>query len=117
MTTIIMLTEIAIGLEGLEQTSRSRTPLSIAELNLKFSLPVLQMQVGRSINKFYACMTRVSPFRASLDDVPMVHFGLESGLHQIIADLIGHHHRAVLPSGAPECDRKVALSLLNIVRQ
>jgi hypothetical protein len=39
-TIIIMLTEIAIGLEGLEQTDRSRTPLSIAELNLKFSLPV-----------------------------------------------------------------------------
>ena len=117
MTTIIMLTEIAIGLEGLEQTSRSRTSLSIAELNLKFSLPVPQMQVGRSINKFYACMTRVASFRASLDDVSVVHFGFESGLHQIIADLLSHHYRAVLPSSAPECYRKIAFSLLNIVRQ
>jgi len=47
----------------------------------------------------------------------MIHFGLESGFDKIIADLLSHHYRAVLPSSATECDRKIALSLLNIVRQ
>ena len=54
-TIIIMLTETAIGLEGLEQTSRSRTPLSIAELNLKFSLQALANASG-VVNKLFLCL-------------------------------------------------------------
>ena len=48
-TIIIMLTEIAIRLEGLELTSRSRTPLSIAELPSSLACQFRQMQVGQTI--------------------------------------------------------------------
>jgi len=69
MTTIIMLTEIAIGLEGLEQTSRSRTPLSIAELNLKFSLP-LPLNASGMIDKLFLCLALVLPTANSSSSAP-----------------------------------------------
>jgi len=43
--------------------------------------------------------------RGSLDDISMIYFGLKASLYQIIADLLGHHYRAVLPSRASECYR------------
>ena len=54
-TIIIMLTEMAIGLEGWELTSRSRTPLSIAELTFKSILPV-PLNASGVVNKLFLCL-------------------------------------------------------------
>ena len=55
---MMMLTEIATALEGMERTSRSGIPSSIGELNSEFSLQVFQMQVAPSINYSYAGIIR-----------------------------------------------------------
>src|SRR5215470_3987219 len=47
----------------------------------------------------------------------MHHFHFISTLPQSLPDVFGNHDRAMLPSGAAETDRQIALSLANVMRE
>ena len=51
------------------------------------------------------------------DNIPMTYLSLKARLHQVLADLVGHHHGPMLSAGAAEGDGQVALTLTDVMGQ
>ena len=53
----------------------------------------------------------------SLGNIPVVHLGVVAGRRQILADLVGYHHRTVVPARTAECDGEITLAFADVMRQ